>query len=572
MIQRAVLFDILGSKVLATLDFARSGATADVNELIVKEYYAAVQAGSSDERILAELGGDSVLILKIDDATLLTFLCQGPEFSSEDLEKASSLQELASRRIGSTSAREFKTEFEELARKTLHSRIRICFVTNPETSEADLSGSAVGTLMRTVGDDSAFSVPVRLGPYQVESMRTDFRMIERGDWNQDLSTIDIFALVVSEPLPASDRIEEAILRLRSKSDAPVVVVPGSDDELEFARAVESSYGVDLCDSVSPRPTSLLLAVLAMAGFSDYHPELAYEQWVVDTSIEEEKVRPKPEKERMGHQAFFVVDRRTGSAIYSYYYEERSSLLEMAPNIVAAITSFKIDQTTPTETSVFRTGDLSYITIERDSYVFTLVTGRHGGVETLRERFSFLPDLFMDEVPEPMKEPTDLFRSPAFTLKLLATLPPEELGGRIAPVQTRALIWERFEHEQVCDFLEAVWMRLDGRLTMSRLAPEKGPQIILGAIHLLHRLGAIEFKLRIFPGDVPILVDKPSEEILTLYENLEQILEFVDGELSIDSIAKALDLSPSVLIPVFGELDRRRIIRIRDDDSPHTQPS
>jgi hypothetical protein len=267
---------------------------------------------------------------------------------------------------------------------------------------------------------------------------------------------------------------------------------------------------------------------------------------------------------LGHQAFFVVDRRDGAPRYSYYYDERSQLLEMAPNIIAAITSFKIDKTTPTSTSVFRTGDLSYITIERDMYVFTLVTGKHSEVEYLRERFSFLPDLFKDEVPDPIEDPTDLFRSPPFTLKLLATLPPQALGGRIAPVQTRALIWERFEHAAVQDFLEAVWQRLDGSLVMSRLVPGKNPEIILGAIHLLHRLGAIEFKLKLGPQDIPVLKNQPDEETMKLYETLNEILDLVDGELSIESIARAMDLQPSVLITVFAELDKRNIIAFRSN--------
>ncbi|TFF95100.1 hypothetical protein EU546_03890, partial [Candidatus Thorarchaeota archaeon] len=531
MIESAVLFDVLGSKVLATLEFSRVKDLDQLQELVIREYYNAVQAGSADARIDSQLDERAVSILKVDDTTLLVVVSSDIEPSPDDMEKAVALHELSRQNVESSSAREFKSEFKRLARSILQTKLRVCFVTNPDLSEKDFSGSAVEMLLKSSPEESAFSKHVAMGPYLVQAMQTDYRTIELEEWSDDLSGIDMFALVASEPLPASDRIEESILRIRSQSESPVLVVPGSDDELEFARAVESSYGVDLCDSVSPKPTHLLLAVLAMSGYSEYHPELAYDQWVIDTSIDELPAAPKREREEMGHQAFFVVDRRTGNAIYSYYYEEKSSLLEMAPNIVAAITSFKIDQTRPTETSVFRTGDLSYITIERDSYVFTLVTGRHGGVETLRERFSFLPDLFKDEVPDPMEDPIDLFRSPPFTLKLLATLPPVELAGRIAPTPRRALIWERFEHDQVGDFLEAVWQRLDGELTMSKLAPGKGPEIILGAIHLLKRLNAIEFKLKISPNDVPTILNRPNQEVLQLYENLEDILEYVDGELS-----------------------------------------
>jgi len=238
-------------------------------------------------------------------------------------------------------------------------------------------------------------------------------------------------------------------------------------------------------------------------------------------------------------------------------------LDLAPNIVAAIASFKIDHTNPADTSVFRTGDLSYITIERDFYVFTLITGKDADVEALRSRFSFLPDLFLDEVPSVSEDPVDLFRSPLFTLKLLATLPPEQLPGKITPIQKRALIWDRFEHPPVRDFLEAVWHRLDGSLSMTRLVPGKGPELILGAIHLLSRLGAIDCVLWVLPEDVPIITGSPDDEVLSLYSGLEDILEHVDGNLTIGSIAEVMNLEPSVLVAVFTELHKRGIIAFKE---------
>ncbi|MFW9810430.1 MAG: hypothetical protein ACFFE6_13710, partial [Candidatus Thorarchaeota archaeon] len=296
-------------------------------------------------------------------------------------------------------------------------------------------------------------------------------------------------------------------------------------------------------------------------FTYMHAELALQNWIIDTTIDQLSSDDEPEDDALGHQAFFVVDKRTGTAAYSYYYEEKSRLLEIAPNIVAAISAFKFDPAKPNETSVFQAGDLNYITIERNDYVYTLITGKDANVEALRERFSFLPDLFMDEVPEVVENPTDLFRSPPFTLKLLATLPHEAIPGRMAPTQSRALLWERFENAPVRDFLEAVWNRLDGTLTMARLVPGKGPEMMLGAIHLLNRLGAIRFELRIGPDDAPILIGVPDDEVLSLYSRVDEILALVDGNRTIIDIAKELGLQPSVLVTVFAELHRREIVTI-----------
>ncbi|MGQ4911096.1 MAG: hypothetical protein ACP6KW_02915 [Candidatus Thorarchaeota archaeon] len=573
MLDSAVLLDILGSKVLASMSFKRNAIVEPLTGEIIQRYYELVQSGPPAEQVHLQIEDTDLCACRINDVTVLVVASDAGPVSDEDMVRITALQKVIIEEVAQSSVRDFKSRFADVALSALQRPLNICFVSPPEPSPEDCTGQAVKTFMtRWQEEESIYSRPVRMGPYRVRAMRCDYRDIERKDWSEGLSQADVFCLVVSNPLPASDRIEGAVLRIRDESQAPVVVAPGSDAELEFARAVENSYGIDLCDSVSEKPSYLLLSVLAIAGFSDIQPELASEQWVLEPGLDETEVTSEKEPTELGHQAFFVVDRRDGIPRYSYYYDERSQLLEMAPNIVAAITSFKIDQTTPTATSVFRTGDLSYITIERDKYVFTLVTGQHSDVEALRERFSFLPDLFMDEVPEPIEDPTDLFRSPPFTLKLLATLPPQKLAGRTAPVQKRAMLWERFEHPAVGDFLEAVWNRLDGSLVMSRLAPGKNPEIIIGAIHLLHRMGAIEFKLKIGPDDVPVIVNPPDEETLGLYANLGEILDLVDGDLSVDSISKALDIDLSVLVTVLAELDRRNVISFRNNYDSHTKAS
>jgi hypothetical protein len=406
-------------------------------------------------------------------------------------------------------------------------------------------------------------VPVAIGPFGVEIMRISHDEIIKADWSEDLSSANVFALIISPPLPTTDRVEHVVMRLRDNSSSELIIIPGSDNQLELAREYEELYGLELCDSVSPKPTLLLLSVMAIAGFSDMHPELAIENWSIDTTVDQVITSDEPESDVLSHQAFFVVDRRTGEPAYSYYYEEKSKLLELSPNIVAAISAFKFDPAIPTETSVFQTGDLNYIIIERNEYVYTLITGKNADVEKLRERFSYLPDLFQDEVPEVIDTPNDLFRSSPFTLKLLATLPPESIPGRMAPSQARVLLWERFENVQLRDFLEGVWAKLDGTLTMSQLVPGKGPEMMLGAVHLLNRLGAIKFELRIGPDDSPVMSGVPDDEVLSLYSRVDEILALVDGNRTIVDIANQLELQPSVLVTVFAELHRRELVTINE---------
>jgi len=553
----AILFDLLGSKVLASLMFNKEEVSDDFLETVTHEYYTLVQEDSARSFVLTKINDLAVSISRVSDVTLVIVVSDTDTFSDDEIATLQKFQTTVALEILNSSVRDFKTHFSEVVDQNLRIPLSICFVTADEPSIENKAAIALDILFEIKqhqGDE--LTDVIRVGPFGVRVLRTEYTNLVKNDWTDSLTSMQIFAFIISKQMSENELIQAAVQKIHEKSDGIIIVIPGSDSDLEAARNLETIYGMNLCDTVSPRPVNLLLSAMAYGGFSEMHPELALQRWEIEQLARESKEQEDESDSELGHQAFFVVDRRTGEAVFSYYYDERSRLLEMAPNIVAAISSFKIDQSTA-ETSVFRTGDLSYITIERNEYVFTLITGTDANVEALRSKFSFLPDLFLDEVPEPSKDPTDLFRSPLFTLKLLATLPPTQLPGHVAPKQKRALIWERFEHPPVRDFLEAVWYRLDGSLTMSKLAPGKGSELILGAIHLLNRLGAIECQLRVIPEDIPVVIGTPDEEVLSLYEGIERILKLVDGKLNIQSIARTLGLQPSVLLTVFAELHKRQ---------------
>lgn len=560
----AILYDLLGSKALATMDFSRDTVSEDLLQKVVEIFYKLIQESSTRDFLTTEIQGCGTVICRIGEVTLVIGVTDTPSASEEDIQRMKQFSDAVAKKVEQSSVRDFKDEFSSYAESILRGRIRICFVTGVNPSFEDKPGTAVETLLKTRGKRGrTYTIPAAVGPFGIEIMRISPDDIIKTDWSEDLSSADIFALIISNPRPTSDRVEQIVMRIRTESAAKLMVLPGSDEDFQISREYEEAFGLELCDSDSTRPSILLLSVMAIARLTDMHPELATKKWNVDLSIDKEQPKVETEDESLGHQAFFVVDKRSGEAAYSYYYEEKSRLLEVAPNIVAAIAAFKFDPKRPTDTSVFQAGDLNYITIERNDYVYTLITGKDADVEKLRERFSFLPDLFMAEVPDVIDDPTDLFRSPPFTLKLLATLPPTTIPGRMAPIQARALLWDRFESAPVRDFLEAVWNRLDGTHTMSRLVPGKGPEMMLGAVHLLNRLGAIKFQLRIGPDDVPIMIGVPDDEVLGLYARVDEILALVDGKKTIVDIAKQLGLQPSVLVTVFAELHRRDLVTISE---------
>ena len=563
MIVNAILFDLLGSKALASISFSKDIVSDEFLQHIVETYYQLVQEDSARHFVTTEIEEKSTCICKVSEVTIIVGVSDSTPIPETDIERMKRFQEASSKEIQQSSVRDFKEEFTGIAEALLRERVRVCFIASEDPSYEDKSGTAVDSILQNLGQKGrSYAAPLMIGPFGVEVTRISHDDLVKADWSDDLSSASLFVMIISPPIPTPDRVEQIVMRIRGESNSKLVVVPGSDEQLELAREYEDLYGLELSD-VSSQPTHLLLSSLAIAGFMDMHPELAYQRWEIDRSIDYLSSVEEPEAEELGHQAFFVVDRRTGEAAYSYYYDERSRLLEMAPNIVAAISAFKFDPDNPAETSVFRTGDMNYITIERGHYVYTLITGTGVDVEGLRERFSFLPDLFMDEVPELVDDPTDLFRSPPFTLKLLATLPPEVIPTRMAPKQSRTLLWERFENAPLRDFVKAVWNRLDGSLTMSLLVPGKGPEMVLGAIHLLHRMGAIELELKIGPDDAPVLLKQPDDEVLSLYSRVDEIVGLVDGIRTIVEIADELKLQPSVLVTVFAELHRREIITIKE---------
>jgi hypothetical protein len=307
----------------------------------------------------------------------------------------------------------------------------------------------------------------------------------------------------------------------------------------------------------------MLSVLATSGYADMHPELAREKWSIDDSIDAEMDTALAKAETLGHQAFFVIDKTTGDARFIYLYDKDAVYMATAPNVVAAISQFNLDAS-PTSTSVFSAGGLKYALIERDDIVFTLITGDKEDVEVMRERFSFLPDLYLDEAPENKECSGQLFESPPFTLKLLATLPPEDLPGRIAPQKIQPPEWERFESNLVKDFLQAVWSSLDGHKTISELTNStSGPDMVMGAIHLLKRMEAIDWKVRIFPEDVPNIVSEIPADVRALYSHVDDIVALVDGQKTIDAIGAELGFEASVLLTVFGELHRRGNISFKE---------
>ncbi|NHJ13867.1 MAG: hypothetical protein EAX95_09320 [Candidatus Thorarchaeota archaeon] len=563
MILSSMLYDLHGPSVLASASFLRKGPNEEIISRISEHLLDKVQSGLADEFLQLELEGTPAFVRRVAETTFLVLLADSHDLAlGEESRFDSYAQEIAAL-IEDDSLRTARIEFQRISTKYLATPVHICFFSDRNPTPENRTGIAVSKLLQSrVDEESVFTSALMLGPFEVYCASSSFDAIPHNDWPEWLRSVDTFVIVVSGVLDDPMALGDTLRHIRANSNAEILVVPASDDELELARDLENSYFLTLCDSVSTDPIDLILSVLAISGFTFTLPEIAKETWLLEEISSSRTTKDEVQIDK-GHQAFFVISRETGDARFTYLYEEDPVFIEMTPNVVAAVSQFQLDFKSPTSTSVFSAGGLKYVIIERSNLVFTLVTGEREDVEITRARFSFLPDLYLDESPENVESSGNLYSSPPFTLKLLATLPPEDLPPRIIPLRMTEPDWSKFESDSVRDFLSAVWQSLDGKKTIAGIATGSGPEMVIGALHLLHRMGFIEWRIRISKVDIPILTGSIDENTRALYSHIESIAEEIDGAASIEVISEHLGVQTEVLITVFAELYRRGIIRLRD---------
>ena len=564
MIEAAALYDLRGTKVLAFTSFSEKAPSEETLQSVIQKFFELVKAEALDKSIQLEVDDWNVCLVQVDKVTLIAGFSSSPEISTDDVTAMQELDEAFKMLVSKTSKRAARQSFNDMVASSLKKRLLICFFSASSPTPEDKSGSAVAMLVERLSDKSTpYAKPVSIGPYNVVVMRRTTAEVPKAKWPEYLKQANAFVFVVAPPLPSAHDLGEVIKRIRANSKATILVVPGSDDELEFARRLELLLDIDLCDSVSSSPTDLLLSVLATSGFTDMHPELAREVWVVDhLGPEESPTASADEGPDIGHQAFFVIDKMTGTPHFSYFYESDSEYLRRAPNVVAAIAQFDLDASGRTETSLLQTGELKYAILERESLIFTLVTGDREDPELVRSRFSILPSIYFDEMPKETEDPSDLYSYGPFMIKLLATLPSENWSDRTCPTRIKEPDWLWFQSDLMSKFLQTVWNSVDGHTPLSQLVVGKGPEMVLGALHYLKRMGAIDTKLLIISSDIPVVIQKPTAQVLSLYSHSELILGFVDGECSIESIAAKVGIDETILITVFSELYRRGYIELK----------
>ncbi|UCE11246.1 MAG: hypothetical protein JSW61_04735 [Candidatus Thorarchaeota archaeon] len=564
LILAAALYDLRSAKVLGTHSFSKDEVGDELLTAAVDTFFAVDQSRTASQSVSGKLGEQAYFICRATLETIVIAVSDSlepPEGESERLEALAQAFRLQSEL---TSVRDAKSQFSEMADSNLRKPLAFCFISSAQPAKDDSSGTAVAGLISTNRAESRFFTnPFAMGPFSIEAARLSFSEIPETNWSGDLKRVDAFVYVANQELGSPNELRPHISRIRANTRAPIIVVPSGDGQLEFARKFETDLDLDLCDSVSSDPTELILNLLPIAGFTELHAELARERWQIELEPLDSTHPVSEDEGDLGHQAFFIIDKTDGRAVFSYYYDEIARVLERAPNIVAAISEFNIERGQREVTSVFKAGNLDYAMIPHGDLIFTLITGNRTDTEKIRERFSFLPELYSEDPPSIIEDPSNLYSFPPFTLKLLAALPPEAWPGRFVPYHVATPEWESFEVALMKTFLRTVWESLDGEKTVSDLLQGKDGGIVLGALHFLHRLGVVQVRLQMKESDVPVLAKPVDDEVKEMYSHLAEILPLIDGAKSISELSKETSIDTSVLITVFIELYNRGFITLKD---------
>jgi hypothetical protein len=570
LILTAILYNLRSSKIIASSSFTKKPYLTNLLQKAIDSYYTLLESGSNQNFTALHDNKEGAIVCKVNDLTILIGFGQSSMMDDTDLNRMKSLAKEIGSITDKQAFREARQNFDTYFHKTFGIDLFCCFFSSPNPSKSDKSGTAIAELMEHQKNTGfPFTKPLAVGPYRISIMHASFEDIPSQEWSVFLKKIDVFAIIISKKQPTLDGLRKLVDKIRSNSPAKILVIPSSDDLLEETRAVESSLELFLCDSVVETPSYLLVSVLATSGRLDMPPDLAVKNLVINKKVDTPISQIRTEKDVLGHQAFFVIDKLLGESVFEYYYTDEPKISRNISNVVAAVSMFKLDSTLPTATSVFQTGDLKYAIIEREGLLFTLITGQSQDAESIRTKFAYLPDLFLESRPPKIENPDDLYTFPPFTLKLLATVPPYEWPRELIPSRLNPPEWNRFESDWMNEFLRTVWLSIDGSKTIDDLQTDDGPGMVLGALHFLKRIGAIEGKFRVFPNYIPVLLEEVDSTTKGLYSGLNTVIDYIDGKHTIGEIALACGIDQNVLITVFTELQKRGLLqfKINRDTSP-----
>ncbi|TFH04186.1 MAG: hypothetical protein E4H14_15280, partial [Candidatus Thorarchaeota archaeon] len=168
MIASATLYDLLGSKILASLHFTTSEIKEEFLQTAVLEYYNLIEENSAQKFITTKIGNRAISVLKVGDVTVLIIISDSDTFTEEEITNIKKLDWHVTDEIERTSVRDFKDDFQKLANTYLRVPVNICLITVVEPPPEDMTTSAVELMIKNKGANrNVLSQPIYIGPNSI---------------------------------------------------------------------------------------------------------------------------------------------------------------------------------------------------------------------------------------------------------------------------------------------------------------------------------------------------------------------------------------------------------------------
>ncbi|MEE9541251.1 MAG: hypothetical protein V3V85_07145, partial [Candidatus Thorarchaeota archaeon] len=204
MIEAAALYNLRGTKVLASISFIKKGPSEEILQAVIQEFFELAEVETLDKCIQLKVNGWNVCLVQVDKVTLIAGFTSSSEISTDDVAAMQALDEAFKLLASETSKRTARQSFDDMVSGCLKKRLSICFFSASSPASEDKSGSAVAMLVKRLSDQSSpYTKPVSIGPYNVIAMRHTTAEVPKEKWPEYLKQVQVFVLVVAPPLPSA---------------------------------------------------------------------------------------------------------------------------------------------------------------------------------------------------------------------------------------------------------------------------------------------------------------------------------------------------------------------------------
>ncbi|TFG31224.1 hypothetical protein EU527_12895, partial [Candidatus Thorarchaeota archaeon] len=153
MIAGAILYDLLGSKVLASIDFMHPEYNNEFLQTVAEEYYSLIEEDVAKNFISTKIMEHAITISRVGDVTLIITISDSDSFTDDEIIRIRKLQWLASEEVDKSSVRDFKDSFVDLVEENLKVPLTVCFIVVRDLPPEDISGATVESLIQRKGNN-----------------------------------------------------------------------------------------------------------------------------------------------------------------------------------------------------------------------------------------------------------------------------------------------------------------------------------------------------------------------------------------------------------------------------------